>query len=73
MDLFSKLRIILYNLERTLKPKQISLLTTRCLRHKATAFNDSSHNERTHKATTVMTFQRVFQNLKICRSHYHVY
>ena len=47
MDLFSKLRIILYNLERTLKPKQISLLTTRCLGNKATAFNDSSHNERT--------------------------
>ena len=45
IELFSRLRIILYNLQRILKLKQISLLTTRCLRHKATAFNDSSHNE----------------------------
>ena len=41
----------------TLKTKQISLFTTRCLRYRTTAFNDSSHNVLSWSLyiTTVMT------------------
>ena len=43
----------------TLKTKQISLFTTRCLRYRTTAFNDSSHNVLSWSLyiTTVMTFR----------------